>query len=244
MSYPTGVLRYAGDWNVSREYSYGMFVVASDTLCYGLGVPTDTGTDPTSVDASTIWFLLTNLPPISGVASVSGGTAISITGTATDPIVNNTGVTSLLGGAGMSVTGETDLTVDSSVVPGVVVAQNVSITADNTAIITLQSVSTTTSSVYVTVTVNYTPTTALGTILVLTLRRAINGGFADLIDNCSVVSNGIGLGSSATLGGLVTGLTPGVTFTLFLFGTAVSPGAFTINRANMYYLTGLPPILA
>lgn len=220
MSYPTGVLRYAGDWNVSREYSYGMFVVASDTLCYGLGVPTDTGTDPTSVDASTIWFLLTNLPPISGVASVSGGTAISITGTATDPIV------------------------DSSVVPGVVVAQNVSITADNTAIITLQSVSTTTSSVYVTVTVNYTPTTALGTILVLTLRRAINGGFADLIDNCSVVSNGIGLGSSATLGGLVTGLTPGVTFTLFLFGTAVSPGAFTINRANMYYLTGLPPILA
>jgi hypothetical protein len=217
MSYPTGVLRYAGDWNVSREYSYGMFVVASDSLCYALGVPTNTGTDPTSVDASTTWFLLTNLPPIGGVTSVSGGTAISITGTATEPIVNST------------------------VIPNVVVAQNVTIGQDNIAIITYQPESIPSGSMYVTVTVNYSPTTEAGSILGLTLRQSIDGGFADLIDTCAVVSNGIGYASSATLGGLVTGLTPGVSLTLFLFGQSPLPGGFTINRANMYYLAGLPP---
>lgn len=68
MSSPTGVLRYAGDWNVSTEYSYGMFVVASDSQSYGLGVPTNIGTDPT-IQPSAVWFLLPS-PGGAGVASL------------------------------------------------------------------------------------------------------------------------------------------------------------------------------
>jgi len=55
MSFPTGVLRYAGNWVSTETYIYGMFVIASDANAYGCGAVSDTGTDPI-VQPSVVWF--------------------------------------------------------------------------------------------------------------------------------------------------------------------------------------------
>jgi len=68
-----------------------------------------------------------------GVASVSAGTGISTTGTATDPIVNNTGIISLTATNGISSSGGTTPTIQQTSVgtPGTY-AYPASITTDST----------------------------------------------------------------------------------------------------------------
>ena len=184
MSSPTGILRYAGNWNILTEYSYGMLVVASNSLSYALGVPTNTGTDPTSIGAGNIWFLITDnkLTPITSSSNgvVVGTTSINIA--------------------------------------------TLSFTPTNV-------------SAYVTATINYTPSSAAGTAMSIQLGSISPGG--GIIDLCTVVSTGSGNSASATLGGIIQGMTPGQLVQVYIFAFCLlvpTPGAFTIDRANIYSL--------
>jgi hypothetical protein len=60
-SFPTGILRFAGDWSAGENYLYGMYVLASGSS-YACGAVSDTGTDPT-VQPSVVWF---PFPPSGG----------------------------------------------------------------------------------------------------------------------------------------------------------------------------------
>jgi hypothetical protein len=53
-SFPVGVLRFAGDWSVTENYLYGMYVIAGGGA-YACGAVSDTGTDPTT-QPSVVWF--------------------------------------------------------------------------------------------------------------------------------------------------------------------------------------------
>jgi len=188
MSSPTGILRYAGNWNILTEYSYGMLVVASNSLSYALGVPTNTGTDPTSIGAGNIWFLIT----------------------------------------------DNKLTPDSSSVNSVVVGT----TSTN---ITSLFFTPTNASAYVTATVNYTPSSAAGTAMTINLGSISPSG--GIIDFCTVVSTGSGNSASATIGGIIEGMTPGQPVQVYIFAFCLlvpTPGAFTIDRANLYCLYNIP----
>ena len=90
MSFPTGILRYAGVWSVEATYTYGMYVVASDSKAYALGITTNTGTDPTSSEASGKWFLFTGGGGGGGVASISVGAGLTNGGTDTNPVLSST----------------------------------------------------------------------------------------------------------------------------------------------------------
>jgi len=61
----------------------------------------------TSLGASGAWVMVNYpaVPGTTGVASVTAGTGISITGTGTNPVVNNTGVLLVNAGSGISITG-------------------------------------------------------------------------------------------------------------------------------------------
>jgi hypothetical protein len=54
-SFPTGLLRFAGNWDAGTTYLYGMYVIASNNIAYGCGATSDMGTDPT-VQPSDVWF--------------------------------------------------------------------------------------------------------------------------------------------------------------------------------------------
>lgn len=58
-SFPTGVLRFAGFWVGTQQYTYGMYVIASDNKSYGCGAVSNTGTNPT-VQPSVVWFPFPN----------------------------------------------------------------------------------------------------------------------------------------------------------------------------------------
>lgn len=60
-SFPTGVLRFAGNWSNTQKYLYGMYVLASGSP-YACGAVSDTGTTPT-VQPSVVWF---PFPPSGG----------------------------------------------------------------------------------------------------------------------------------------------------------------------------------
>lgn len=188
MSSPTGILRYAGNWNVSTEYRYGMLVVASNSLSYALGVPSNTGTDPTSIGAGSIWFVITDnklTPESSSVTNVVVGTSsINITGLVFTP---------------------------------------------------------TNVSAYVTATINYTPNSAAGTIMSINLASISPGG--GIIDSCTIVSTGPGNSASATLGGIIEGMTPGQLVQVYIYAFSLlvpTPGAFRVDRANLYCLYNIP----
>ena len=188
MSSPTGILRYAGNWNSSTTYSYGMLVVASNSLSYALGVPTNSGTDPTSLGAAGIWFVITDnklTPDSSSVSNVVIGTS-------------STNITSIF------------------------------FTPTN-------------ASAYVTATINYRPTSAAGTAMSIQLGSISPSG--GIIDTCTVVSTGSGNSASATLGGIIEGMTPGQSVQLYIFAFCLlvpTPGVFTVDRANLYCLYNLP----
>jgi len=60
-SFPTGILRFAGNWSNSQKYLYGMYVLDTG-VSYACGAVSDTGTDPT-VQPSEVWF---PFPPSGG----------------------------------------------------------------------------------------------------------------------------------------------------------------------------------
>jgi hypothetical protein len=65
-SFPTGILRFAGNWSNTQNYLYGMYVLDTG-VSYACGAVSDTGTDPT-VQPSVVWF---PFPPSGGGGGVS-----------------------------------------------------------------------------------------------------------------------------------------------------------------------------
>jgi len=55
MSFPSGVLRWTGNWSATTEYRYGDIALASTNVSYACGVPTSLNVDP-ATQPSTDWF--------------------------------------------------------------------------------------------------------------------------------------------------------------------------------------------
>jgi hypothetical protein len=157
---------------------------------------------------------------VAGVNAVHAGTAISITGTAADPIVNNTGVTSAVAGAGISVSSATGaVTFTNTGVTSIIAGSNISISGSTGA-----------------VTINATG--GGGGVSTVTAGTAISvtgTSTNPIVNNTGVTSAIAGTGIS------VSSATGGVTFnntgvTSIVAGTNVtisgSTGAVTINATT------------
>ena len=95
---------FINTWNTNVSYSAGDTVKASDNLFYSSNTNNNQGNDPTT-DAVN-WS-----SAFDGVSTITGGTGITVTGTAQDPVVsadNNGTVTSVSGGTGVTITGTAD----------------------------------------------------------------------------------------------------------------------------------------
>jgi hypothetical protein len=55
MPFPSGLLRWTGDWSATQEYRYGDIALASTNVSYACGVPTSLNVDP-ATQPSSDWF--------------------------------------------------------------------------------------------------------------------------------------------------------------------------------------------
>lgn len=95
------VMNWKGLWDTGNQYYMNDVVVEPvSTATYILtGITALLSTVTPSSDAQWTVFAGT----ADGVVSVSGGAGISITGTSTNPIINNTGILDISGGTGISI---------------------------------------------------------------------------------------------------------------------------------------------
>jgi len=55
MSFPSGLLRWTGEWSATQQYRYGDIALASTNVSYACGVPTSLNNDP-ATQPSDDWF--------------------------------------------------------------------------------------------------------------------------------------------------------------------------------------------
>lgn len=79
--FPTGVLRWTGNWSATTVYKYGDVILASTNVSYACGAVTSLNIDPTT-QPSTDWFPFPS-DAVAGVTSLSG-----IQGVVTQSCVN------------------------------------------------------------------------------------------------------------------------------------------------------------
>ena len=75
------------------------------------------------------WIELSN--PTTGVASVSAGTGINLTGTGTNPIINNSGVLTTTAGLGISITGTANPIITNDGIRTITAGSGISVSAGN-----------------------------------------------------------------------------------------------------------------
>ena len=236
-SFPSGLLRYAGYWVATEQYSYGMYVVASDNKAYSCGAPTDTGTDPT-VQPSVVWFLNPN--PGSGSGAPNTWSEYPAT-----QLVRLDQLANLEGDFG------TDGQVLSSdgtkvqwVTPSVPALNPVQVIGDSLSapatvtmvgitVIELTVTPTIQSKAFVTVTMNYEVMAPGTDTLTVTLKNDVGGGDSIVIDDAVLTSIAFGSQQSCALSGTLGPVEADSVVNVRVIAESSGEGAFKINKANL-----------
>jgi len=249
-SFPTGLLRFAGNWDAGTTYIYGLYVIASDNLAYGCGATSDTGTDPT-VQPSLVWFLY---PQSGGGGSPSTWSTYPATSTVdiAGNIIDNVDVIALqtikdangsVGTAGqlLASSGTISRWEDPILVDNPQLVSSTPIATTGTTLLTSTVSPSLTSSATVTASINYQSVSGGNNNLSMDVKYVINGGSSTVLDIANITSEGNGDKASCVLTGLIIGITAGDTLTVTLTATADGVSHFTVVRASMLVQYNMAP---
>jgi hypothetical protein len=228
-SFPSGILRYAGYWLATEEYSYGMFVIASDNKAYSCGALTDTGTDPI-VQPSVVWF--PNPNPGGGEPSAwSEYPATQLV--RLDQLAN---LSNNFGTAGqvLSSDGTKIQWTEPPQVIGIALTTPVVVTIPGVTVLDLEFTPTIQCKASVTASINYETLAPGSDTLTITLKGDAGGTSSIVIDDAVLTAVSLGAKQSCVLTGVLPyNLTENVQEQIRLSAVSSGAGSFSIINANV-----------